>query len=335
MSNPPSSSTPAGPVSIIIPVWNGGQGFGLCVSAALAAVRPPHEIIVVADGEGDGAWRQAETAGISVLKMSVNGGPARARNAGAKAALSPILFFVDADVVIPPDALDIILRVFSDDPGLAALIGSYDDEPAEKNFLSQYKNLFHHYVHQHAAPEASTFWGACGAIRREAFETAGGFNESYRLPSIEDIELGYRLTEAGYRIQMVPTLQVKHLKRWESWSLIRTDFFQRAMPWTELLLGRKSVGRDLNLGITYKASIVISYLLCLAMALAIYQRQALLAGVILLICFVAINWSLLYFFYRKRGLLFTLGCVCWKFVYDLYSGAGFICGALRFSLRSN
>jgi hypothetical protein len=49
------------------------------------------------------------------------------------------------------------------------LIGSYDDAPGANNFLSQYKNLFHHYTHQTGSEEASTFWGACGAIRRDVF----------------------------------------------------------------------------------------------------------------------------------------------------------------------
>src|SRR5262245_8895503 len=114
-------------VSIVVPVWNGGERFGACLAAATAAARPPHEIIVVADGEGDGAWRKAHAVGIRVIKLPTTGGPARARNAGAKAARSQILFFVDADVVIPPNALKTILDVFAGDSSLAALIGSYDD----------------------------------------------------------------------------------------------------------------------------------------------------------------------------------------------------------------
>jgi GT2 family glycosyltransferase len=319
-------------VSIIVPVWNGGERFGPCLAAAAAAARPPHEIIVVADGEGDGAWRKAEAASIRVIKLPTTGGPARARNAGAKAARSQILFFVDADVVIPPYALKTILDVFADDAGLAAVIGSYDDAPAEPNFLSQYKNLFHHYVHQHASPEASTFWGACGAIQREVFLALGGFDEKYRWPSIEDIELGYRLRDVGYRIRLVPSLQVKHLKRWEVLSLIRTDFLRRAVPWAELLLARKSVAGDLNLGIAYKASIVTSFLLCGAVGLAAFGWPAFVAGIVLLACFVAINWPLFQFFCQKRGPRFALGSVCWRFVYDIYSGAGFVGGLLRLAL---
>ncbi len=76
------------------------------------------------------------------------GGPARARNLGASQARGEILLFVDADVTIPPGAIGQVVKVFKREPGIAALFGSYDDEPAESNFLSQYRNLLHHYVHQ-------------------------------------------------------------------------------------------------------------------------------------------------------------------------------------------
>ena len=65
---------------------------------------------------------------------------------------------------------------FTENPDIAAVFGSYDDEPAEKNFLSQYKNLVHHYVHQQSSSEAVTFWAGCGAIRKEIFFSVGGFD---------------------------------------------------------------------------------------------------------------------------------------------------------------
>ena len=95
--------------------------------------------------------------------------------------------------------------------------------------------------------EASTFWGACGAICRDVFLSLGGFDESYRQPSIEDIELGYRLKQAGYRIKLCKTLQVKHLKHWGVVSLLKADFFYRALAWTQLILRNGKLINDLNL----------------------------------------------------------------------------------------
>src|SRR5439155_18197341 len=115
--------------------------------------------------------------------------PAVARNLAAGEARGAVLFFVDADVRLAPDAVARVQTEFQSDPGLAALFGSYDQLPAAPNFISQYKNLLHHFVHQDSADEGTSFWAGCGAIRRDIFASLGGFNTGYRRPSIEDIEL--------------------------------------------------------------------------------------------------------------------------------------------------
>ncbi|MCP4399853.1 MAG: hypothetical protein GY801_21430 [bacterium] len=134
---------------------------------------------------------------------------------------------------------------FEEHPGVSALFGSYDDEPYETNFLSQYKNLMHHYMHRTGHEEASTFWAGCGAMRREVFLAIGGFDaHKYATPCIEDIELGYRLKKSGYRIRVLKALQAKHLKRWTPFSLLKADIFHRALPWTTLILEDKQFIND-------------------------------------------------------------------------------------------
>ncbi len=223
---------------------------------------------------------------------------------------------------------------FKADPDLAALIGSYDDEPSETNFLSQYKNLFHHYVHQMAHEEASTFWGACGAIRRHVFLELGGFDESYRHPSIEDIELGYRLKQSGYRIRLFKMLQVKHLKRWGALSLLKTDFLRRALPWTQLILRDRHMINDLNLGLSSRISVMLIYGL-LAVLVGAWWRPGLLAlGGVLLLSLVAANIPLYRFFERKRGFGFTLKAIAWHWVYYFYGGLAFAIGLVRYVFSS-
>lgn len=107
-----------------------------------------------------------------------------------------------------------MIERFRSDLELAALIGSYDNQPAWSNVVSQYKNLMHHYIHQTSNLRATTFLGGLGAIRKEIFERIRGFDENrYRRPSIEDIELGYRLRRAGYQIRLEKQFQGKHLKK--------------------------------------------------------------------------------------------------------------------------
>ena len=146
-------------VSLIVPVYNGGDRFRACLQS-LAQIAPQSlEVIVVADGDTDGSWQVAQDWGARVLRLSSPSGPARARNLGAKEARGDILLFIDADVTVPRNIIEHITTIMSAEPHVAAVIGSYDDHPAATNFLSQYKNLFHHYVHQTSSQDASTFGG--------------------------------------------------------------------------------------------------------------------------------------------------------------------------------
>ncbi|MEO1297785.1 MAG: glycosyltransferase [Cyanobacteria bacterium J06636_16] len=316
---------PASPVSIsvVIPVYNGGNSFKQCLESIAASVRAPDEVIVVSDGDTDGSWQVAEAAGAKVLRLPNSGGPARARNVGAKAAQSDILFFIDADVTVHPETIDRVEQIFQQQPELAALIGSYDDAPGADNFLSQYKNLFHHYTHQVSSETASTFWGACGAIRRSAFQAVDGFDEGYRKPCIEDIELGYRLKRAGYSIRLCKDIWVKHLKRWEPVSLLRAEIFYRALPWSELMLRDRRFDADLNLSNANRVSVILTFLLVGSLGLSVLMTELLWVAAGCAIALLIVNASVYQFFYKKRGLLFALRVVPWHWFYFLYGGAAF------------
>ncbi|MBD1868182.1 glycosyltransferase [Cyanobacteria bacterium FACHB-471] len=326
-----SSIEPA--ISIVIPVHNGGESFRECLSSLTKFVPNSIEVVIVVDGGTDDSWRLAEESGAKVIKFPTAGGPARARNAGAKAAQGDILFFVDADVTIGADTLSQVAIAFQTYPNIAALIGSYDDAPGATNFLSQYKNLFHHYTHQTGCEEASTFWGACGAIRRDVFLEIGGFDEAYRYPSIEDIELGYRLKRAGHQIRLCKNVQVKHLKCWRPVSLLRAEFFYRALPWTELLWRDRQFVNDLNLKTSSRVSLVLTYGLLIALAASFWWLPALGLAGILSLSLLLLNFSVYQFFQHKRGLWFAVRTVPWHWLYFLYSGLAFAIGTIRYHIR--
>jgi len=330
MTLTPITTTPDLTISVIIPVYNGGENFRRSLESLAGSTLPAKEVIVVADGDTDGSWRVAEEQGVRVLRLPTTGGPARARNHGARQARGDILFFVDADVTVSADTLNQVVAAFRRDPDLSALFGSYDAEPAAANFLSQYKNLLHHYVHQTASEEASTFWGACGAIRREVFLTLGGFDERYRWPSIEDIELGYRLKRAGKRIRLCKMLQVKHLKRWKIGSLLRADFFFRALPWTLLILRDRRLPNDLNLRLSGRASVVLTYGLFGAVLGAWWWPHFLTVAGVLALGLILLNAPLYRFFWHKRGLRFVLQAVPWHWLYYFYSGLAFVVGVVYY-----
>lgn len=323
---------PSNSLSIIVPVYNGGKDFRRCLASIQKCLRLGDEFIVVSDGDTDGSGEVAKAFGAKVIRLPSSGGPARARNTGAKIAQGDILFFVDADVTLQPNTVRLVKQQFQASPNLAALIGSYDDAPGAPNFLSQYKNLFHHYTHQISSEAASTFWGACGAIRRSVFQELGGFDESYRKPCVEDIELGYRIKQAGYSIRLCKDIHVKHLKQWRPISLLKAEIFYRALPWTALILRDRHFNADLNLNHANRFSVVLVFVLLLSLALSISTPWLLLAAAAAALGLLIINRDVYRFFYRKRGLFFTLKVIPWHWFYFLYGGIVFAYGTLKYYL---
>ena len=311
-------------VSAIVPVHNARQSLDQCLDGLLSSSYKHLEILVVDDASTDNVAPIAQKKGIPVLRLEVQSGPAAARNFGVRHATGEILLFVDSDVVVKTDSIERLVRNFQSDPDIAAVFGSYDDTPAASNFFSQYKNLFHHFVHQESSREAVTFWGGCGAIRRAVFDEAHCFDqERYLRPSIEDIELGNRLTRMGYRIVLDKHIQVQHLKRWAFSSMIKTDIFCRAVPWSELMLEAGETVKDLNLKKSHRISTGLVGLSLMMIPFSFLEVQLLYLMALCLILIVGLNWNLYRFFFEKRGITFAAAAFPTHLLYYLYSGATF------------
>lgn len=326
-----------------MPVRNGGLHLSRCLAALQASRGPNFEVIVVDDCSTDHSPAIATRYETRYVRTSHPMGPAGARNLGASCARGEILLFVDSDVVVPPQALSMIVNDFDQDPELAAVFGSYDRKPVWSNFWSQYKNLMHHYVHQISKERAISFWAGCGALRRKVFEEMHGFDaQKYGKPMIEDIELGFRIVKAGYRIRLNKELQVSHLKKWTLRSLLRADILYRAIPWTWLILESGQVPRDLNLSYASRISAVLVGLLVLiggfsaveaAAGLRLIPLVALVAFIAcIFISLLALNWHVYRFFSRLRGWRFAARAMFAHWLYYLYSGVVFIvCSLLHFT----
>ncbi|HEY7088354.1 MAG TPA: glycosyltransferase [Tepidisphaeraceae bacterium] len=256
------ATTAASPprISVIIPVRNDPKRLAKCLESLAASTFTDYEVIVADDGSTDETPRVAENMGARLVQLPRQRGAAAARNSAAAVARGTILMFIDADVCVHPETLGIADSSFGD-PGIDAVFGSYDLEPGEPNLLSQYKNLAHRFYHQqNSRPQVSTFWTGCGAIRRDVFNAFRFDAEQFTRPSIEDIELGARLTRAGKRIVINKQLQAKHLKRWTLLGIIRSDLFDRAIPWTRVILRDKSLPGDLNLSAGQRIAALLSAL---------------------------------------------------------------------------
>ncbi|MDZ4762163.1 MAG: glycosyltransferase [Alphaproteobacteria bacterium] len=282
------------------------------------------EVIVIDDSSSDATARMASEMGARVIPSGGRLGPGGARNIAAKQASGDILWFVDSDVVGRPDGPEKIARAFTD-PGVWAVFGSYDDKPRAQNFGSQYKNLVHHFVHQQGKPDASTFWAGYGAIRKDRFLAVGGFDgERYTMPSIEDIELGYRLRDNGGRILLDRTLLCTHLKLWTVRELIRVDILRRALPWGRLMLSRGGLDNDLNVGWTERLRAGLAGLVVLSVLAALVGVAPFWTPLAAFALAVAVNAKLFAAFARHKGVLFALAAIAFHQAYYIYSTAAFL-----------
>ena len=325
-------------VSVIIPFHRNVDHLHRCVSAVSGAVGllPPAaaaEIIVVADGSPIDASDVVCEAGGRLLSLDGPSGPAVARNRGAAQARGDLLVFVDADVVIHRDVLIRFFDLFDGRADLAAAFGAYDEAPADPGFFSQCRNLGHRFVHQRSSGEARTFWAGLGAVRTAAFRAVNGFDERFRRPSVEDIDLGYRLSSAGFPIVLDAQIGGQHLKRWTFLSSVQWDLLDRGIPWTQLIERYGAMHDDLNLTVRYRACVVAAYLLVLSLLGAAVWPSLIAAAAALLAALWWLDAPYYAFFVSQRGWLFTLRWFPFHMLHHLCNGVSFVAGTALSRLR--
>jgi len=313
-------------VSIIVPVYNGAATLESCLSAIFQSSFQPIEVIVSDDASTDTSSDIARAFGVNFLESTHDKpcGAASARNRAAREAGGDYLFFTDADVLIKSDTIARIVNLFETEPAIDAVIGSYTCDTPIDNFLSKFKNFLHHYTHQHSAEQAITFWTACGGIRRDVFQKSGGFNENYDAASVEDIAFGYKLTKLGFHIHLLKELQVTHLKRYSLKSLVISDIFFRAVPWTRLMLREKIFRSDLNTSFSSAVGLVCTYLMLPSFLLGLIYPAAFWFFMFFTCIFLGINLQLYRYLYQRVDRMFVMKFVLMSYVYYLYCGLGLI-----------
>jgi glycosyltransferase involved in cell wall biosynthesis len=329
-------------ISVIIPTFNAERTLADCLHALDSSTYSAAECIVVDDGSTDQSVSIAKRAAAKIVSTGGRFGPARARNLGVQCASGDLVVFIDADVALQADALKRVAARFEAEKDLDALIGAYDDAPSDQGVVSQFKNLQHSFVHSEGNHRAFTFWSGCGAVKRDVFLQHGGFDESYEKPSIEDIELGYRMRKAGRKIALDPLVRCKHMKVWTLGSLLLTDVFQRGIPWTVLIFRTRCFPDDLNLrwgqraSVLLAGSLVMSFLSGIAAAILGQTKLALWAAAMGIIGFsgiVVLNHSFYNFLAARRGLSYLLFGVPLHLLYYFYSGVSFLLGIVIYKFK--
>jgi cellulose synthase/poly-beta-1,6-N-acetylglucosamine synthase-like glycosyltransferase len=319
-------------LSVIIPARNAAADLEHLLQELLPQMNADDECIVVDDASSDATSRIATRFSILVERLDAQRGAAAARNAGVRSTTGDILVFLDSDVLPHADVLERFRAHFRNDPELAAVFGAYDEEPFSNAAVSRFRNLLHCYTHRTGNHDAFTFWAGCGAMRRSAFEDAGGFDSS--VFGIEDIELGVRVRAAGRRILLDPSVEVQHRKVWTLASFVRTDIWLRAVPWSMLLLSSGDIPSDLNLKLSQRVSVAATSIAAVLLPLALLQPW--IAGslmFLLLAIVIALNLPFYRFLARCGGVFFAIQSIPLHLLHYLCGALGFAIAAMRLAMR--
>jgi glycosyltransferase involved in cell wall biosynthesis len=182
-------------VSLVATVKDAGPHIGEFLASVRAQTRQPDEVIVVDGGSSDGTWEALHRApGILAIQES-GANIARGRNVAIRAAAHDVIAVTDADCVLDPEWLARILEPIERGADVAS--GFY--RPIGQSFVQEC-------VAAVSLPEPDELrpgWMPSSrslALRREAFEGAGGYPEW--LDVGEDMYLNHRLVERGAGMEL-------------------------------------------------------------------------------------------------------------------------------------
>lgn len=193
---------------MIIPNYNYASTIGECIKAAQNQTYPRVEVIVADDASTDDSVTIARALGVTVLQVPVNSGVSTARNLGAAHAKGEVLFFVDSDVALDPDAVERAVQHLREEPGLGAICGMYKAEPMfPDSFVKRYRAIQQYVWFCEVEGAIPGLHSALFAMRTSTFHEIGEFNE--RLRWTEEQDYGFRLN-ARYEVKAVPTIRGRH-----------------------------------------------------------------------------------------------------------------------------
>jgi GT2 family glycosyltransferase len=195
-------------VSVVVPfAGTRGQAEGVLAMLGVLDTQPEDELIV-ADNSGTVPGQE----GVTVVRAAGEASASHARNAGAAAANTGWLLFLDSDVVAPAGLLD---AFFAEPIGerVGAMTGDIAGIPDTRTLAARYgtaRNFLgqRSHVNHPVRPRASS---ANLLVRRAAFEQVGGYTEG--IWAAEDTDFTWRLQAAGWTLAFNERAVVQHAYR--------------------------------------------------------------------------------------------------------------------------
>ncbi|MEW6723061.1 MAG: glycosyltransferase [Candidatus Micrarchaeota archaeon] len=179
-------------ISIVIPTLN--EANYVDVTLFHARRLNPYEIIVADSHSEDGTVKIARKYGAKVV-YAKRGTASYGRNAGAKAAKGDVILFLDADSIVFPNLLEVLKKDFSNEKvvGWTCLIHGFTPSWRQISIYNLSNDICEFLTNHLKTPHSP---GVVIAVRRKAFESAGGFDE--RLRVMEDHDFTMRVGRLGH-----------------------------------------------------------------------------------------------------------------------------------------
>jgi hypothetical protein len=313
-------------VSLIVPCYNAARTLRLCLESVLAQTRVPDEIVVVDDASSDGSPALAEELGCRVVRLPDNRGVSAARNAGVASTTGEVIFFLDSDVALRPDAVAGALAILESDPGVGCVHGVYDTEPLIDDGPVEWYRLLHqvHWRSRHVG-EVNSVVFALAAVRREVLAAAGALDESLR--DCEDVEYSSRLA-VRTRIVLSDAVVGRHDEGHRLLPVLGEQW-RRALPLIPLALATARRGAAKPENANSRAGILACALALACLPLALLSPALLAVPVALVGWFVVADPGLLRFVHRERGAGFTAYFMAVHLAVHVVLVAGLAVGSLR------
>jgi mycofactocin system glycosyltransferase len=232
VAEPPDAVPSASDVTVVVPVKDRVDGLARLLAALPEGLGAT---IVVDDGSADAAGIRAvaERAGATLLRHRQARGPAAARNVGLAAARTPLVAFLDSDVVPLPGWIGPLLARFADPAVALAAPRIVALQPVE-GWLGRYEaarsSLDLGADPALVVPKSRVAYVPSAALVARRAAIGAGFDE--RMHVAEDVDLVLRLHEAGWRLRYEPASRVAHDHRttFHAWWLRKAYYGTGAAP---------------------------------------------------------------------------------------------------------
>jgi hypothetical protein len=318
-------------VSVVIPCHNSAKTIELCVQSALAQTYPRVEVIVVDDASTDATPELVAALDCVLIRLTDNVGAGIARNHGIAASRGEVLFFLDSDVALAPDAVANAMEILRRNPDYGAVWGVYGDRPLiDDGVVERVQVLYGHYRATRKLGPARTGHLASGAVPRRVIDELGAFDERLLGQySNEDHEFSLRIAD---RYPVVRTLAVVgYHDDDDQISSVLGKCFRRAASLVPLVFQQRGLKPEREA--THRPQEVLAAAASVASApLALFSPVLGLLPLTALVWFVASDLGLLRFVWRRAGWRLLLPTVALSYLYGLAIAAGAVHGGLRYLL---